>query len=667
MTDHARKQLQRRKNLLPNQRRKKLRLLLLALVLILGSGAFLFQGERFDTISEILIWLKENKPEDVKTSIPAATSRGNIYDRNFRPLAATYDTYTIYARPLEMEDPAAAAALLEEILGFEQKNLLANLKSERGFVWIARGIDQDLADSIKKHNIKGLHQVVETKRFYPNYETAAHAVGFVEDGQGLDGIEFQYNSLLRGSEISIEELKNLNFSPNAELSQTATHLVLNLDLLIQSKIERYLTKRVKVTGATSGCVLVMDANTGGILGMASFPAFNPNRYWEFSSSALNNHVVSEAVYPGELSLIFQQAAAINFQNEKKSLDLNSPATVEFIPVIEPEILKRRNISVAPQIDPIDPEYFARFEQLLGFSQKPATDIPLKNETPETSSLLLTDPIFHSSALRLLTGFTTLVNNGRTVTPHLLNKAYPKGNTTPVEPTLSGMKQTGFLHPDTSSDLIDFLAVKWLKMDNSSKTLKSPMFFESHQFAAPSKNFDQIQEGYDNTAETTEHDPRILQSVMLGFIPGKDTKLTMIAVLSYPDNYDDIYPDAFESLGNKFSILKPGRDMVQKLLYVAELAPPVPSPDFWNNSNSALAKNIDNLAPEKKAPVAWGPNHIKQMPDVTGKSLRAGLQTLQHFNLDIRLVGNGKIVSQHPAAGSELKNGSECILKMQQEI
>jgi beta-lactam-binding protein with PASTA domain len=56
-----------------------------------------------------------------------------------------------------------------------------------------------------------------------------------------------------------------------------------------------------------------------------------------------------------------------------------------------------------------------------------------------------------------------------------------------------------------------------------------------------------------------------------------------------------------------------------------------------------------------------------MPDVTGKSLRAGLQTLQHFNLDIRLVGNGKIVSQHPAAGSELKNGSECILKMQQEI
>jgi len=193
-----------------------------------------------------------------------------------------------------------------------------------------------------------------------------------------------------------------------------------------------------------------------------------------------------------------------------------------------------------------------------------------------------------------------------------------------------------------------------------------MFFESHQFAAPARNFDQAKE-YHKTAEITEHAPRILQSVMLGSIPGRDTKLTMIAVLSYPDNSDDIYPDAFEALGSKFSILKPGRDMVQKLLYVAEQAPPVPSSDFWNNSNSALAKNINNHTPEKKAPVAWVPNHKKQMPDVTGKSLRAGLQTLQHYNLDIRLVGNGKIVSQHPAAGSELKNGSECILKMQQEI
>ena len=56
-----------------------------------------------------------------------------------------------------------------------------------------------------------------------------------------------------------------------------------------------------------------------------------------------------------------------------------------------------------------------------------------------------------------------------------------------------------------------------------------------------------------------------------------------------------------------------------------------------------------------------------MPDVTGKSLRAGLQALQYLDLSIKVIGSGRIVSQIPPAGSELGNGAECILQMQQEI
>ena len=662
MTDHARKQFQRRQKLLPHQRRKRLRLLLLALVLILGSGAFLFHKERFNGISEILTRLTETKPNDVITSAPSASPRGNIYDRNFRPLAATYETYTIYARPLEMEDPAAAAALLEEILGFEQKDLLASLKSERGFVWIAKGIDQELAETVKNSNIKGVYQVVETKRYYPNYETAAHAVGFVEDGQGLDGIEFQYNSLLKGDEMSRAELESLNIGSPDESGQTPSNLVLNLDLLIQSKIERYLSKRVKITGATGGCILVMDANTGEIFGMASFPAFNPNRYWEFSSSALKNHLISEPVYPGELALIFQQAAAINLRNEKKSHNLDSIAAGESLPVIEPVILKRRKLSVAPKIDSVDPEYFADFARSLGFYLEPATDIPLKDETQEPASLLLTDSFFNSSALRLLTGFTALFNNGRIVAPHLLNKAYPRGSARPIEPNLADIGQSLFLHPDTSGELVGFLAAKWLKMESRNKTSKDPMFFETHRFTTPAKSSEQNR-GYHDVAKQPDQAPRIMQSVMLGAIPGKNPKLTMIVVLSYNDTTDAIYPDALESLGSKFSILKPDQDMVQKMLYMAEQSPPVPSPDYWTNSGIALTKNIDTPVSEKTASAAGGQNYKKHMPDVTGKSLRAGLQTLQHFNIDIKLVGNGKIIEQHPAPGTELKNGCECVLKM----
>ncbi len=665
MTDHAKKQVQRRQALLLNKRRKK-RFLLLALVLFFGFGAFLFHQEKFYAISEILTWLKQNKSGDVLAATPSTSPRGDIYDRNFMPLAVTYKTYALYARPLEMEDPAASADLLGEILGLDKNKLSASLKSERGFVWIAKGIDQDLTDTIKARNIKGIYQVVETKRFYPNHETAAHAIGFVENGQGLDGIEFHYNTLLRGDEINKAELEALHFSSATEFNRTGTHLVLNLDLMIQSKIERFLEKRVKITGAASGAVLLMDANTGGVLAMASYPAFNPNRYWEFSSSALYNHIVTEPVYPGELALIFQQAAAINFNNEKKSQAIKNLDVVEPLLVIKPEILKRRKLSVAPQVDDVDHEYFVSFTQLLGFDQKPLTDISLKDETSVSSSFALTDPSFHSSALRLLAGFTALMNNGKIVTPHLLYRAYPRKNPSPVEMSLPGIEQTVSLHPDTSKDLLDFLAAKWLKINSRDRRSQKPMFFEAHRFTTIPANPDHAQAGNDATA-LNEQVPSITQSVMLGAIPGRDPKLTMIALLSYPDSCDEVYPDALEALGNKFSILRPDQDMIQKMLHVVAQPPPTPSPDFWTSGGRALTKNIHPLSPNKKGLTATTIDAKKNMPDVTGKSLRASLQVLQHFNLDIRLVGSGRIVSQHPAAGTELKDGTECILEMQQEI
>ena len=664
MTDQAIKQLQRRRKLLIDKRKKR-RFLLLALVLILGSGAFLFHKEKISAISEIYTWVKQNKPGEVLTATASASPRAYIYDRNFRPLAATYETYAIYARPLEMNDPAASAELLENLLGLEQNSLLASLKSERGFVWISKGIDQELAAAVKERKIQGIYQVVETKRFYPNHENAAHAVGFVENGQGLDGIEFQYNTLLRGDEINRAEMLALHFEPATEFSRSGTHIVLNLDLMLQAKIEHFLEKRVRITGAASGGVLLMDANTGGILAMASYPAFNPNRYWEFSSSALNNHLITEPVYPGELSLIFQQAAAINLKNKRKLQAFDSTVNTESVLVLKPDLLKRRKLSVAPLVENVDPEYLRRFTHQLGFVQKPLTDLPLKDEAPVTSSLAITDPSFNSSALRLLTAFTALVNNGRIVTPHLLHRAYPKESLSPVAATMTALEQNDSFYSATSKDLIDFLAARWLKINSPKKSSQLPMFFEAHRFADPNENSVHAEDEESATASIGKTG-RISQSLMLGAIPGRDPKLTMIVLLSYPKKSDEIYPDALETLGSKFSILSPDQDMIKKMLHVADQPPPVPSPDFWTNGETGLAASIDSLKPENKN-VAKTTESKKNMPDVTGKSLRAGLQVLQHFNLDIKLVGSGRIISQQPAAGAELKNGGECILELQQEI
>ena len=446
MTEHAKTHVRRRRKLLAEKRRK-VRLLLLVLVLFLGSGALVYHKDKLYPLTEMLGWLKQDSPKEVIASTLPSSFRGDIYDRNFRPLAATYKTYAIYARPLEMEDPDSSATILAEILQLERYKLLPNLKSERGFIWVAKGIDLKKADAIKQQDIKGIYQVVETKRYYPNFSKAAHVVGFVENDQGLDGIEFQYNTILRGDETSSTELKSLNFAPGTEFGENSTHLVLNLDLIIQSKIEHFLDRRMKITGASSGAVILMNANTGAIHALASFPSFNPNRYWEFSSSALSNHALTEPVYPGELALIFQQAAAFNLKNEKKTEEIECLDEADPVIVIGPEILKRRKLSVAPRVDDIEKEYFHQFTELLGFNQNNLTDLPLKDETPATTSLILNNPSFKSSALRLLNGFTALVNGGKLVTPHLLHKAYQKNDNTHFETALHVSGPKVVLHPD----------------------------------------------------------------------------------------------------------------------------------------------------------------------------------------------------------------------------
>ena len=407
----------------------------------------------------------------------------------------------------------------------------------------------------------------------------------------------------------------------------------------------------------------MDANTGAILALANYPSFNPNRYWEFSSISLQNYALTEPVYFGELGLIFQQAAAFNIKNEKKPDSTGSLSKTNLVKIITPEKLKRRKFSFAPQVEYVDPQYLASFSNLLGFSQKELSDLPLKDETPISTKTIINNPSFNTSALRLLKGFTTLMNGGRLVTPHLLHKAYQQKIITSLETGLMPSEQL-VLNASTAKDLNNFLASKWLKLSNRKISSGEPMFFETHRIISDVTASTEHKSIEKPQGETT---PYLTQSVMLGAIPGKNPKLTMIAVLSYPNNSDGVYPEALETFGNRFSILTPGKEMIQKMLHVAAMESPNPSPDFWGNEGSLFAEDSAPQTLKGINQASLSDNLTKSMPDITGKSLRAGLQALQQYNLHIKLVGSGRIVSQHPPAGTELVNIDECTLKMQREI
>jgi hypothetical protein len=666
MTENVATRLKRKRKT-QAEKQRKIRLCLLAVLLLSGCGALLFHNGGLSLLRDSLNWLKQSSPvEEVIGAAPCAV-RGNIYDRNFRPLAATYKTYAVCARPLEMENPADSAPILAEILGLKESSLLKSLKSERGFIWIAKGIDPETAGIVKQKNIKGIYQVVETNRYYPNADLAAHAVGFVENGQGLDGIEFHYNAILRGDDLSGTELASLNVKPNSELGKSRTHLVLNLDLMLQAKIENFLKKRMRSTGAASGTALLMNADTGALYALASFPSFDPNRYWEFPSIALKNHALAEPVFPGELALIIQEAAALNKLHGEKTDPADEMQYITLNRVtITPEKKKRRRTSVAPHIDYVEPDYLTGFTRSLGFARKLSTDLSLKDETPATLSLDIRDNSFSTSALRLLSGLTALVNDGRLVTPHLLYRAYQNDSSIPFDFCQNVSENKSVLNPGVSKDLKEFLASKWLKLPRGALRSETPMFFESRHYATRPKDpaFHPLADA-DHTS--TIQIPYLDQIVMFGAIPGRKPKLTMIAVLTYADNHDEVHPDLLETYGKSFSFLIPPEKTVEKIVHVTGMEPPNPARGFWDTETNLLAKNKSLRPLENNRDPSPADGLDKTMPDVTGKSLRAGLQVLQHFNLDIKLVGSGRIHSQQPAAGTRLTDISECVLTMQQEI
>ena len=126
--------------------------------------------------------------------------RGIIYDRNGQELAMSVQVDSVYAVPVEVPDQANTATILARVLGADAEEILARMKAQKNFAWVARKIDAETAERIRALNLRGIGFQKEPKRFYPKRELAAQALGYVGlDDEGLAGVEIAFNEDLRGN------------------------------------------------------------------------------------------------------------------------------------------------------------------------------------------------------------------------------------------------------------------------------------------------------------------------------------------------------------------------------------------------------------------------------------------------------------------------------------
>jgi cell division protein FtsI (penicillin-binding protein 3) len=247
-----------------------------------------------------------------------AAQRGSIFDRNGDELALSVPARTVVVNPLQVEDAAGTAEVLAQILDLddEQRQGLQDVLEarDRGFAYVARQVDVEVADQVAALELAGVSTYREDRRIMPGGVTGRSVIGLTDiDGKGIAGLEKRYNRILRGTpgEMRLEIAPGGRSIPgSAEVTVPPVpgqDLVLTLDRSVQHAAEQALLRRVGQIKARGGSAIVMDTDTGDVIAMASVRRADGGG-WEVTSG---NFAAVDSYEPGSVAKVITVAAALN--------------------------------------------------------------------------------------------------------------------------------------------------------------------------------------------------------------------------------------------------------------------------------------------------------------------------------------------------------------------
>ena len=254
-------------------------------------------------------------------NLPLAADRGLILDRNGVVLADNITTTSLVLIPSQLENKEEVSKSLADILGVSKEEMDKHIFKKASIERVhpeGRQLSFEVADKIDKLNYKGVYLVKESKRYYPNKEMLSHVLGYVGiDNQGLSGIELEYDNYLTGVDGAIKYFSDakgnsLKLSDVYVSPQQGMNLTLTIDYNIQVSLERELNNIVSMFSPDMALAIVMDPNTGEVLGMSSRPTYDSNNYKEADITTINRNLPIWASYePGSTFKIITTSAAVN--------------------------------------------------------------------------------------------------------------------------------------------------------------------------------------------------------------------------------------------------------------------------------------------------------------------------------------------------------------------
>lgn len=234
--------------------------------------------------------------------------RGTIYDRNGIVLAISVDATTIYVNPAEVTDVNGEAAQLAAILGGEVSDYVEILSSpDTTFAYVKRQADVELADRVKALDLDGIYFISDTRREYPNGHIGGQVIGYCNvDGEGITGLELEYNDILKGTPgtYSAERGENGIPIPGGVKEETpavdGTDIMISLDIKMQDAMEQSLVEGLEPMSATEGSAVLMDAESGEIFAICSLPYMDPSNMSESEIGSDQVKPITQQFEPGSI-------------------------------------------------------------------------------------------------------------------------------------------------------------------------------------------------------------------------------------------------------------------------------------------------------------------------------------------------------------------------------
>lgn len=631
---------------------------------------------------------------------------------------------------------------LSDIFSLDYNETLNKINSDSNVETIVQKIEKNKVDELKnwmKDNkiSVGINIDEDSKRSYPYNNLASNLIGFCgNDNQGLGGIESKWNSTLTGTPGKIVTSKDAISEEIPDQNQqyieaeNGSNLVLTLDINVQTIIEEYLKQACEEYSCSrGGNVIVMNPNTGDILGMATYPNYNLNEPFEPNTTSLKetwdslsstekttalqkmwrNKAISDTYEPGSTFKLITASVALEENITQTDINNNfvcmgyedvsgtkiscwSPTPHGYL-TLRQALEKSCNPSFMQLGKKIGVSTLYKYYNAFGLFNKTGVDI--SGETvgifhkeddigPVELATMSFGQRFTITPLQLITAVSAIANDGKLMKPRIVKQIInaDTGATTNID--TQQVRQV--LSKETSTKMRDLM--ESVVTDGSGRYAAVKGYSVGGKTGTSEPQQGKESEGYiaSYVAISPTEKPEVVVLVTLYGLTGKNYQGGQVAgpvvsqiltkLLPYLNIASDSNTTTSETTQSSSKLLP---DVTNKT--VAEAKKILENSGFKCNVSSKGNTNELLVSDQVPKPGVSLPsnssiflytqdNNVRTsvtVPNLKGFSVSQATNSLKSKNLNISVEGTGTVISQDPPFNSSVEEGTIVKVKLSETL